>query len=82
MYTFGGYEYSFVKEKLEKAHEQKKVPFDHLGLILEDNQSRHCKYGMIFGNSVKAVLRNNNFEDVDTEFVGLDEGKRIDLLKE
>lgn len=79
VYSFGGYEYSFMKDKLDKAHEPETVPLDHLGLILEDNQSRHCKYGMIFGNSVKAVLRNNIFKDVDIEFVGLDEKNIIEL---
>ncbi len=76
-YAFGGYEHAFFKEKIQAANEQQVVPYDHLGMVFEDNQNKHSKFGMVFGNSVKAVLRNNSFHDVDNEIIVSNDGDEI-----
>ncbi len=45
--------------------ETARAPFDHLGLVIEDNTSRDCRLGLILGPSVRAVVRGHEFVRVE-----------------
>ncbi len=40
-------------------------PHDHVGIIIERNRSRNCHHGIIVGSTVLAMLRDNEFDNVD-----------------
>lgn len=68
IFNFSGYNDDYCQEEHFDLTDQKKdMPHDHIGFIFEDNESRSCKYGIAIGTSVKAVIRNNLFEDVENE---------------
>jgi len=79
MINYMGYDDSFCREGFEKTGQIESMPYDHLGFIFEDNQHKSCKYGMAIGTSVRAVLRNNQFSDVDIEVYKSGEADIIEL---
>ncbi|MBC7958543.1 MAG: hypothetical protein H7X94_01640, partial [Vallitaleaceae bacterium] len=40
-------------------------PYEHLGLVIEENTIRDSKYGILLGSNVLAVVRANGFDNVE-----------------
>ncbi len=81
MINYMGYDDSFCQEGFEKAGQYEEMPYDHLGFIFEDNKHHSCKYGMALGRSVKAVVRNIDFQDVDVELFKTNGAEIIEMRK-
>lgn len=69
-FSFPGYDQTWCSELLDKSEEQKINPYDFVGMIFENNTNKDCSYGMYFGNGMKAVLKNNQFINVDKPVIG------------
>ncbi len=79
-FSFPGYENTWCSSELDKSSEQKFTPFDFVGMVFEDNTNKDCNYGMYLGKGMKAVIKNNEFINVETEVIGA-ENEGIMFLK-
>jgi hypothetical protein len=68
--NYGGYDYTWCGSKLDSAEDKDKNPVDMIGLIFQGNTFKDCKYGMVFGSTVKAVTKDNDFTNVETPILG------------
>ena len=37
-----------------------------VGMVIEDNMFKDCKFGITFGDGISGVIKNNKFENVET----------------
>lgn len=65
-FSYLGYDYTWCDAKIKASNEREQNPFDMIGFTFEDNTVKNSKYGMLFGSSVKAVLKDNHFYNVET----------------
>jgi hypothetical protein len=72
-FNYPGYDYTWCQQAFEKSGEKEINPYDFTGISFEDNVNKNCKYGMVFGTGVKAILKNNEFINVENEIEGKDD---------
>ena len=69
-FNYPGYDVTWCDQAVKASEERKINPFDFIGMTFESNVNMNCKYGMIFGSSIQAVLKNNKFENVEIPVFG------------
>jgi hypothetical protein len=80
MINYTGYnDYFCQEEHFDKTDQKIVMPYDHIGFVIEENKHVSCKYGMALGTSVKAVIKNNQFEDVDIKVLKIKEADIIEV---